>query len=544
MSKGNLNGFDTTSSQVDIDSLEVSLFVLCKNQAKFETTKKFLDRRNWPTRVFTSVNELISCLSKEKPEYVLISADYPSPKTAQLPKLLVQTFNVEVIAFIEEHTGNSMVRLSAIQTPLKISNRISGPTLFRNIKKFLSKRYGLDKNTSNQSKKTFSSESSKKQNEFINIKSSQTAKEAVHIKSTKSPEESIEELSGRLTHQPNSDISNYKNDQQERYTLGKSEKSTPESDKSHVKKTDALHSVEQKKESDLPINSLQQVQEDQPGVQQEKKEKEQIKNQGEQYTKKTTSQELDKDFQNTKNLNENTVANTQNKNTQNKSTINDRLSLAIETALSMTAFGEDVLIYHSDRVDFLYSFLLNFPKLKSNYIISLHVSDPETDSRKFCEQFFNNFQESLDKIKEKFQLGKINLLSLEYFDFKSWNREKDIRTYSYQQGKGEAVVSALEVNSDFTVKIDADIEKIKTPFPVKNIPVDTEIDFNVYLYLRDNKKYFKYVANGKKISPKQKQRLMNRDQDLHVDHEDVEKLNEYLMKEKINNFFKESKKAS
>ena len=92
---------------IDIETIKVSVLLIVKNRSQFGSIIGFLRRREWKCTVVTQMNEAISCLSKEQPDFVFISFNHPNPKLQRLPTILSSTFNTTCVGFCEAPDVNN-----------------------------------------------------------------------------------------------------------------------------------------------------------------------------------------------------------------------------------------------------------------------------------------------------------------------------------------------------------------------------------------------------------------------------------------------------
>lgn len=109
--------------------------VLINNRLLFKQPEQFLRNRKWEVFLTNDLREAISLVFEHKPDFVMLSADYPNRKILTLPKLLDQVVAVKVIGFIENTTGSSMGLLNELGVPYNIYPPVSGPAIERTVLK-------------------------------------------------------------------------------------------------------------------------------------------------------------------------------------------------------------------------------------------------------------------------------------------------------------------------------------------------------------------------------------------------------------------------
>lgn len=124
-------------SAENLEDIEVRIAILANNPSKLASMVHFLNRRGWPTTIHSQVGPTIESITKEKPNFVLLSMNHASPKLDKLPQLLEQTFNVTPILFAETSEGSVIAKLQNAKTKYKMIGTTSGPSMHRYLRKVL-----------------------------------------------------------------------------------------------------------------------------------------------------------------------------------------------------------------------------------------------------------------------------------------------------------------------------------------------------------------------------------------------------------------------
>lgn len=145
----------TSSNQkVDLDGIVVEILIICKNANSLSSSAAFLNRRGWPTTVQTDIGTGVEYVGDKKPDFVLVSLSHSSPQISMLPDLLVQSFNVPVIGFIETSDATSSARLAQAKIRFKLTGMPSGPSIYRTIRKILADRFQIENDEKSESSGT------------------------------------------------------------------------------------------------------------------------------------------------------------------------------------------------------------------------------------------------------------------------------------------------------------------------------------------------------------------------------------------------------
>jgi hypothetical protein len=131
------------NQDIDLDELEVVILILAKNANTLGQAGNFLTRRGWPTTVMTNISKALEFVADKKPDFVLVSFNHPNPAVFKLPELIIQTFNLSCIGFIENMDAPSQQRLNNFKMRYKIQGIPSGPNLQRSIRKILAEKFNI-----------------------------------------------------------------------------------------------------------------------------------------------------------------------------------------------------------------------------------------------------------------------------------------------------------------------------------------------------------------------------------------------------------------
>lgn len=134
----------SNSQKVDIDDIEVSILIIAKNSNRVSPASTFLNRRGWPTTVTNNLGRAIEMISDTMPDFVMVSYNYNHPALAQLPDMVVGTFNLSMIGFAELMDAQTKAKLMSAKVQYRLTGQPSGPNIQRFIRKILAERYQID----------------------------------------------------------------------------------------------------------------------------------------------------------------------------------------------------------------------------------------------------------------------------------------------------------------------------------------------------------------------------------------------------------------
>lgn len=123
-------------SEIDIDDLEISVLMLVKNRRHHEAAATFLTKRGWPTKIVSSLQTAIKIMTDEKPDFVLVSMNFPHPAVAKLAPLFTQTFKIETLLFVEAMDASTIAQITK-EKGHKLTGGPSGPNIQRTLRRIL-----------------------------------------------------------------------------------------------------------------------------------------------------------------------------------------------------------------------------------------------------------------------------------------------------------------------------------------------------------------------------------------------------------------------
>ncbi|MEO0335948.1 MAG: hypothetical protein AAF202_06130, partial [Pseudomonadota bacterium] len=171
------------SKDVDIDELDIRIFMLVKDTNSMNSTSAFLKRRGWDTVCHNHISKAIDTIVKSQPEVVMVSVNHPNPNVMRLPTLLSQSMNAITIGFSEKGDSVSLNRLNNSKFQYKFSGYPSGPSFHRFIRQILDRTHNPHKYVDNSRKQK--AKSSKDDNDKVSIKGSGSEQENMHFESDK-----------------------------------------------------------------------------------------------------------------------------------------------------------------------------------------------------------------------------------------------------------------------------------------------------------------------------------------------------------------------
>lgn len=125
-----------------------SVFILKAHASSLAQAETFLKNRKWIVASSTNLKEALAFIITKKPQYILITADHPNKKVKVLPKMLAQAFPVSVIGFSEKSSSDSSRSLTSMGLEYNLYSPVSGPAIERIILKIRKEEETKKQNTS------------------------------------------------------------------------------------------------------------------------------------------------------------------------------------------------------------------------------------------------------------------------------------------------------------------------------------------------------------------------------------------------------------
>lgn len=176
----------------------------------------------------------------------------------------------------------------------------------------------------------------------------------------------------------------------------------------------------------------------------------------------------------------------------------------------------------------------------SGYLVAALGKDKEPESvflEKLRERILHFLKRNGEKIKET---DHPTSLILKKVDFKNWagkNAEFLRSSVHDEEEVSIAFFPRRNIRAQFEDSTNEKMAKIK----LEEIKPDTPVDFNLYIYLKENNRYVRYTQKGSKLLSTQKERLLKQGlKHMHLFKEDIPELNKFraqnFLNEKIERF--------
>lgn len=113
------------------------MLIIKSDANSLKGVEQFLKNRDWFLGSTHQMKDAIMFLVKNKPSFVLITVDHPSPKMRKLPKIISSAFPSCVMVYAEKATTASFKLLMDSGVEYKINPPVTGPAVERAVNKYI-----------------------------------------------------------------------------------------------------------------------------------------------------------------------------------------------------------------------------------------------------------------------------------------------------------------------------------------------------------------------------------------------------------------------
>ncbi len=110
------------------------VIVLAKKESSIRATVTFLRRRDIAAKFVSSLSDAIDAFANNEGNILLLSVNFPHPKVESLPVLMNQSFGIETIVFAEDSDRKSSGRLSSARTKHILFGSVSGTVVMMKVR--------------------------------------------------------------------------------------------------------------------------------------------------------------------------------------------------------------------------------------------------------------------------------------------------------------------------------------------------------------------------------------------------------------------------
>ena len=111
--------------------VSISIFILKTRTDSHRNVETFLKNRKWKVESATSIRDALTYIFQNKPDVVMVPSDHPNKKVRSLPKMLLETFSIQVITYCDSEAKSSIASLQEMGTEYILFPPISGPSIER-----------------------------------------------------------------------------------------------------------------------------------------------------------------------------------------------------------------------------------------------------------------------------------------------------------------------------------------------------------------------------------------------------------------------------
>lgn len=565
----------------DFDKMQVTLLCLVNNKSSFEMVSGFLKRRGWNVQVTTQLKELLTKVPTLKPDFVLISANVKHPKITSIPLVVTNTFKVTAVVFSEVNNATSMKAMSDMAGVPQIKGFASGPMIQRKLKQIIQQMFGAeedlnansnDKHESRNHDYNYSSGDgsySEKNSNYTHIESGPSNSDESY-NSSKSygsvPGSDYRQgsgvdskSSGGLNYIPSDNNNGGSDHRQSSNTLSGSnyqDISEPSKAKSSVTSA-SINSQKpqdyfapQDENADKPQLTNHELSKDKSGSaigssqkdnelpEYKKTEPKESLVLNQNTNQDTESKSKNENIDRAKNKLEYKIIDNAGKNSASKKPELELVSKLISFAVDNIKTKKEYPKLSSEKHD-----KIGVITIKSELVEGLIVITIDNGDFKLLEDMcfdlkdLTNIQSQV--LGKKVQLADPTVIyhSIIVTDLLELPEIQLISTAQV----GEANVSISFLQKEYAWAVLNPLKKVNmSKVLLKQIPEDQPLDFNLYLYLEKNKKFFKINSKSGAFSKERKQRLISAEKNVYISSDEKSDFQHSLNKDVVKKTIKKS----
>ncbi len=129
-----------SGKKVSADSTRVikkNLLIIKSKSYRMEGVKHFLENRDWRVYITSDLKSGLEYMLSEQPAFIMISMDHPAKAVRKLPRVLPQVSQACIIPFAENSSSASSKALNDVNSRFAIFPPVTGPAIERTVFKFL-----------------------------------------------------------------------------------------------------------------------------------------------------------------------------------------------------------------------------------------------------------------------------------------------------------------------------------------------------------------------------------------------------------------------
>ncbi len=571
---------------VDLDRICVKLLLIVKSKSQFSSVAQFLTRRGWSVSVCSQMNEAISIISKEPPDFVMISFNHPNPNLLRMPQLLSQSFNSVCVGFCEASDLRTESKLTAAKIQHKLLGAASGPSIHRKIKQIMGDMFGQSEEGGQaKSLNKVGNQAGDSSTKVFSGTARETDENGVMVFSNN--KQKVPGNASDLMKRLQAELVDEASEKELAEIEGKESKLAQESAKSRSGKGDEI-SLDKLEENDLdltqedePTDSAAIVQSgiksknkiaiqkgvapdgrvvDEQGAKLETaasqkngglslaeqmdanaKDKEQKKKTG--VMQSGAVKEVDQKKKLGKTLQKDVGVKKEKLTATKVKKEDDSLFLVCETAMQRLKFSTE---QKYDRV-FYAGVMIPVNSEKHKGFLLLTTKNIRFDKLPMEHQLHEKLAEVAKENKVTFQFGAAISIEIEIEEVDQWVREKSLFLSAKPLGDGEVWLSFFEKEIHFGEELVANQDN-KMTVTAQSLNPEVKLNFDVFLFLKKSNKYLRYLKREGNVGEAQKSKLEKKQVELFINSRDHENFSKYLAEnyviEEVGKKIAEKKKAS
>lgn len=501
------------------------LLIILKAKAEsLRSAEAFLSNRNWDIISTTEVKTALPAILSGNAAYILLTVEHVNSGVLKLSQVITQTLRIPIIFFAEGISAQGTATLNELKSPYVIYPPVSGPSIERMILKMerdleadadLKAQYTRRADNANKAQEQmalmFSGDPSSNSMEFFSHQKGTATSFSIQQKGPCQNIHNVTEKSGlssahvaRAEATGSSDVLSYLNSESSEAPEVKGTKDTSVfTKKSKFIGKDIIVGLEKAKAKNSEPYSV---------------------NHG--STESTAAAK--------------TIVLPGNGEGKSDSILIQGAHHAVENVVK----GPDEAEHMLGLSTRLHCFFVNSEKFRG-YVLVAYAQNQELE-KKFKEDLHRTFVKFIKASGLAIQIKDSADISILEVDFEEWSLKESEFLIKSVHGGAEVAVTFFPADEDHAL-IEATPDGKMLSVPLEEIEVDVPLEFDLFLYMPRNSKYFHYTKKNGKLSQAQKDRLVSSQKGhLHVLAEAKDNVAKYRTTRFVNDKIRKhkSRKAS
>jgi hypothetical protein len=509
---------------IDAKKSARTIVILKATPAPLRGSETFLANRGWIVRSTASLRDAITLVITERPRFMLLCADHSNKKIQLLPKLISEAFKINIIAYTELDDNTGVAKLQELEVDHCMYPPISGPAVNRMLLRIL-------KEEKDEAKDLAETEKVKA---AANLdQSAQNARDALSA-ILKDSEEKIPAASENSTSEAPVEVQSG-DETSPLFASG----SVDDFGNEVSEQLDPLNQPEENAADTMEpsFGDLKSQTEQAPAFAAKD-------NLADTEVRGVDSEDAPAERFSKARKSESTFVRGQRPVKEKIALITEATQKALdETAVKISKKGQ--AIGKVETVNNIACIVIETASF-SGYLIAALGKNRSLDEifMESVRKKLFNFLKAHGEIPDQEIETKAMTLKIQDIEFEDWALEQaEFLKKSIHGADADEVAMAFFPNDNTKIKLEASVSEKMLKLNVDEIREDTELEFDLYIYMPENKKYLLYTQQGMRLYENQKGRLKDKGiTHIHLRKESAGAVKRYraqnFLNEKISRFKK------